>query len=256
MCCSSAGFWFFGVNLRLQFVQYLILRIPCVVVCLTPLRVVFWEPQYGHLNGLPLAIDITSCDTCGGPMYINLCYYQQVTIRIKKKLACLEDQLKISFEDLNIELKKPGIFRESDVFNFAKIDASHSLSAFINHNHFSIINNAAFQVPVQPIPSGINQIELLEKFRAVAEFFPAFTLDIVFSYELNWIHFSHLPLIASPAHNLLGLRKKTKQLNSSLSTRSLMRPENPFHDMLIGQLFETLLPDFVLCLSLYFLYSN
>lgn len=174
-----------------------------------------------------------------------------MTIRVKKKLACLEDQLKIPFEDLNIELKKPGIFRESDVFNFAEIDASHSLSPFINHNHFSIINNAAFQVPVQPIPSGINQIELLEKFRAVAEFFPAFILYIVFSYELSWIHFYYLPRIASPAHNLLGLRKKTKQLNSSLSTRSLMRPENPFRNMLIGQLFETLLPDFVLAFTFF-----
>ena len=67
MCCSSTGFWFFGVNLRLHLVQYLNLLIPCVFVCLTPLRVVFWQPQYGHLNGLPLAIDITSCDTCGGP---------------------------------------------------------------------------------------------------------------------------------------------------------------------------------------------
>jgi len=40
-------------------------------------------------------------------------------------VAPLEDQLKIPFEDLNIELKEPGIFRESDVFNFTEIDASH-----------------------------------------------------------------------------------------------------------------------------------
>jgi hypothetical protein len=70
-CCSpwSAGFWFWGVNLRLQLLQNLSLRIPIVLVLRTPLLIVLVEPQpaYGHLNGLPLATDITSCDTCMGP---------------------------------------------------------------------------------------------------------------------------------------------------------------------------------------------
>jgi len=95
-------------------------------------------------------MNITSAIPAGDLDYINLCYYRQVTIRVKKKLACSEDQLKIPFEDLNIEFKKLGIFSESDVFDLSEIDTSHSLSPFINHNHFSIINNAAFQVPVQP----------------------------------------------------------------------------------------------------------
>jgi hypothetical protein len=70
--CSSAWsavFWFWGVNLRLQLLQNLSLRTPIVLVLRTPLLMVSLEPQpaYGHLNGLPLVTDITSCDTRVGP---------------------------------------------------------------------------------------------------------------------------------------------------------------------------------------------
>ena len=54
------GFWFFGVNLRLQSLQCRILLIPICLVTLFPLLVVLLEPQYGHLNGLPLGMNITS----------------------------------------------------------------------------------------------------------------------------------------------------------------------------------------------------
>jgi len=65
----SAGLWFWGVNLRLQLLQYLSLRTPIVLVFRMPLLMVSVEPQlaYGHLNGLPLATNITSCDTRRGP---------------------------------------------------------------------------------------------------------------------------------------------------------------------------------------------
>ena len=66
-CCSSfycSGLWFLGVNLRLQSLQCRILLIPICLVTLFPLLVVLLEPQCGHLNGRPLGINITSCDTC------------------------------------------------------------------------------------------------------------------------------------------------------------------------------------------------
>ena len=58
----SRSFWFLGVNFRPQVLQCLILRSPIVVVFRTPFAVVLVEPQYGHLKGLPLGIDITSRD--------------------------------------------------------------------------------------------------------------------------------------------------------------------------------------------------
>jgi hypothetical protein len=60
--------------LRLQLLQYLSLRTPIVFVLRTPLLIVSVEPQpaYGHLNGLPLATDITSCDTRMGPQLYKL----------------------------------------------------------------------------------------------------------------------------------------------------------------------------------------
>jgi hypothetical protein len=43
---------------------------------LTPLQVVFWQPQYGHLNGLPLGINITSAMPVRDLKYINLSVFE------------------------------------------------------------------------------------------------------------------------------------------------------------------------------------
>ena len=62
-CGVSAGFWFLGVNFRPQALQSLILRLPMVLVFLTPLLTDLPDvPQYGHLAGLPLVMWITSRD--------------------------------------------------------------------------------------------------------------------------------------------------------------------------------------------------
>jgi hypothetical protein len=45
------------------------------------------------LKGLPLGMNITSCDTCERPKYINLCDYLEVMARFERTevtLYCLE----------------------------------------------------------------------------------------------------------------------------------------------------------------------
>ena len=52
-----AGFWFLGVNLRLQSLQYRIFLIPAFLVILLPLLVVFVDP---HNVALPVMLRLGS----------------------------------------------------------------------------------------------------------------------------------------------------------------------------------------------------
>ena len=74
-----------------------------------PLLTVLLEPQpvYGHLNGLPLAIDITSAIPAGDLDYINLWHYRQVTTRNTNRRFGYRDEGTARF--LWVTCPNPGV---------------------------------------------------------------------------------------------------------------------------------------------------